>query len=78
MLRLKDTRHAHTGAFLTSAIKLAEYYGFEHLDGALERAQKKMSSPRAISPRGTIALARRDEKYPLCKRKPADIPCVAY
>ena len=75
MLRLKDTRHAHTGAFLTSAIKLAEYYGFEHLDGALERAQKKMSSPRAISPRGTIALARRDEKSLLTVAKKTTL-CV--
>ena len=32
MLRLKDTRHPNTAAFLNSAIRVAEYYGFVSLE----------------------------------------------
>ena len=67
MIRLKDTRHSNTAEFLTSAIRIAEYYGFYPLDdmkpqkalpgeSAERRAKIKNWKPEEIS------FARRDER----------------
>ena len=66
MIRLKDTRHSNTSEFLTSAIRIAEYYGFSPLDdmkpmkiaegGTETRTRQKNAKPEEI------AFARRDER----------------
>lgn len=58
MLRLKDTRHTHTRAFLKSAIKLAEYYGFS----PLEKTWRKAPMSRSSKSRNVPAFVRRDER----------------
>lgn len=71
MIRLKDTRHAHTRAFLKSAIKLAEYYGFSPLEKALEKAP----TTRLKKPEGTLSFVRRDERtLAAIARKCATLP----
>lgn len=69
MLRLKDTRHAHTGAFLASAVKLAEYYGFEPLENVLARTQKKASTHHGAVQKNDITFTHRDEKSLLSMAK---------
>lgn len=67
MIRLKDTRHPNTAAFLAGAIRIAEYYGFAPLD-LLPRAQAHAdgTARRAIAPlakiESEISFARRDER----------------
>ena len=46
MIRLKDTRHASTAAFLASAIKIAEYYGFTPLESAPRRDYREARQMR--------------------------------
>jgi histidyl-tRNA synthetase len=63
MIRLKDTRYTDTASFLSSAIAIAEYYGFVPFDEAL-RAQEK-NTARKGSPNKVntdIAYARKDER----------------
>ncbi len=63
MIRLKDTRHANTADFLTSAIRIAEYYGFTPLDEM--RVQRHSGEERRASPpknENDILFARRDER----------------
>src|SRR3989344_1774106 len=67
MIRLKDTRHPNTAAFLGSAIAIAEYYGFSPLEG-MPRALATVGAParRALLPlskvESEISFARRDER----------------
>ena len=64
MIRLKDTRHASTAAFLASAIKIAEYYGFTPLESAPRRDYKdaRQMRERAAKNETEIAFARREER----------------
>jgi histidyl-tRNA synthetase len=64
MIRLKDTRHQNTSAFLSSAIRVAEYYGFAPFEEALAERKRASATPRrASAPKQTdIAFARRDER----------------
>ena len=62
MIRLKDTRHTSTAEFLSSAIRVAEYYGFAHLEG-LPRAHDEKRKPLPVAKvESEIAFARRDER----------------
>ena len=61
MITLKDTKHGSTSDFLSSAIRIAEYYGFTSLED--------MKTPRNTEPKQAnakpeteIAFARRDER----------------
>lgn len=63
MIRLKDTKHPTTSSFLSSAIRVAEYYGFSHLDDMDRqkqppRDQKKRSAKNDID----VLFARKDER----------------
>lgn len=65
MIRLKDTRHAHTADFLSSAIHIAEYYGFAPLDEmkpVRENAAERALRPKQAQKPEEIAFARRDER----------------
>ncbi len=67
MIRLKDTQHPNTAAFLGSAIRIAEYYGFSPLDGIPRAAPPADGSARRpIIPlskvESEILFARRDER----------------
>ena len=65
MIRLKDTRHPNTAAFLATAIRIAEYYGFTPLEEtprmpAAWVTRRKMLPLSKIE--AEISFARRDEK----------------
>ena len=64
MIRLKDTRHANTAAFLSSAIRIAEYYGFTPLESAQRRDYKdaRQMRERAAKNETEISFARREER----------------
>ena len=65
MIRLKDTRHSNTADFLSSAIRIAEYYGFSPLDEMRSmRSAKDTESRRAQNAKNEteIMFARRDER----------------
>lgn len=71
MIRLKDTHHQSTGAFLDSAIRVAEYYGFAPLE-EIPRASRNTNVRKAGPPvkDSDIAFARRDERtLPSAARK---------
>src|SRR5580704_2652059 len=64
MIRLRDTGYQNTAAFLGSAIRVAEYYGFVPLEDAMRMAaqnnQKRMpANPKADA---EISYARREER----------------
>lgn len=65
MLRLRDTKYQHTAMFLDNAIRIAEYYGFVHLDETLRARplppaeRKRVREQRDIS---EIAFTRREER----------------
>lgn len=65
MIRLKDTRHASTAAFLATAVGIAEYYGFSPLEAA-PRIPAPIMARRKLLPlsklESEIAFARRDER----------------
>lgn len=61
MIRLKDTRHASTADFLSSAIKIAEYYGFSPLE-EMRMTRDQNGAKRAQKNDAEIAYARRDER----------------
>ncbi|HUO56339.1 MAG TPA: His/Gly/Thr/Pro-type tRNA ligase C-terminal domain-containing protein [Candidatus Paceibacterota bacterium] len=68
MIRLKDTHYQNTGAFIDSAIRVAEYYGFSHLEEMprLERSQRKGLPVKESD----ISFARKDERVlPSAARK---------
>lgn len=65
MIRLKDTRFTDTASFLSTAISIAEYYGFMPFDEALKAHQKNTTATRKGSPNKAnvdISYARRDER----------------
>ncbi|MDO8552559.1 MAG: His/Gly/Thr/Pro-type tRNA ligase C-terminal domain-containing protein [bacterium] len=74
MFRLKDTQHQNTAEFLSSAIKIAEYYGFSSLEeaGKLPRIKEvavppgkpieKRKIPSASECESQMQFARRDER----------------
>src|SRR3990167_4952731 len=64
MIRLKDTRHANTAAFLSSAIRIAEYYGFTPLESAQRRDYKdaRQMRERAAKNETEISFARGKER----------------
>jgi histidyl-tRNA synthetase len=64
MIRLRDTKHENTAAFLGSAIRIAEYYGFVPLEEAL-RASSQSGARRPASTQkfeNEISYARREER----------------
>lgn len=66
MIRLKDTQHLNTTSFLSSAIRIAEYYGFMPLEESMRASREsRIGEPRPIqSKRDTseIMFARREER----------------
>ncbi|KKW34044.1 MAG: Histidine-tRNA ligase [Candidatus Giovannonibacteria bacterium GW2011_GWA2_53_7] len=72
MFRLKDTQHQNTAEFLSSAIRIAEYYGFSSLEeaGKLPRLKEvvlvnpveKRKIPSAAECESGMVFARRDER----------------
>ena len=70
MIRLKDTRYQNTAAFLDSAIRVAEYYGFAPLE-SIPRAPREAKKNSTTNPKDSdIAFARRDERtLPSAARK---------
>jgi len=66
MIRLKDTIHQSTSSFLSSAVRVAEYYGFVPFEEALESVREvRVRTPRGEpSKRGDseIMFARREER----------------
>lgn len=77
MIRLKDTRHQNTAAFLGSAIRIAEYYGFISID-RLQRV--RLPAPASSKKEPEMQFARRDERSLMssvklcvsCARKPEE------
>ncbi len=64
MIRLKDTKHQNTAAFLGSAIRIAEYYGFSPLEEAQRKdaAEMRLLRSRASKNETEISYARREER----------------
>ncbi len=70
MIRLKDTRYQNTAAFLDSAIRVAEYYGFSPLESIPRAPREPKRNPAAVFKDSDIAFARRDERtLPSAARK---------
>lgn len=68
MIRLKDTQYQSTAAFLDSAVRVAEYYGFTPLDEMPRGARIERKGPPAKE--SDISFARRDERtLPSAARK---------
>ena len=74
MIRLKDTRFPNTAAFLSAAIRIAEYYGFAPLD-QMSRASVPLGGKRPHIPMSKIEsevmFARRDERALLSSARKA-------
>ena len=69
MIRLKDTHYQNTGAFLDSAIRVAEYYGFSPLE-EIPRAPRDPKRGAINTKDSDISFARRDERtLPSAARK---------
>ncbi len=64
MILLKDTRHSNSAAFLDSAIRIAEYYGFTPLQDAPQRNRldARQMRERAGKNDTEISFARREER----------------
>src|SRR3989344_2333917 len=65
MIRLKDTRHSNTAAFLDSAIAIAEYYGFMALEESTPPRETRSAEPlRQLTKKNgsEIMFARREER----------------
>jgi histidyl-tRNA synthetase len=71
MFRLKDTQHQNTAEFLSSAIRIAEYYGFSSLEetGKIPHTREapvnqneKRKIPSAALCESEMTFARRDER----------------
>jgi len=71
MLRLKYTKHPHTAAFLESAIRIAEYYGFRPLEDAprKEPAELREMRKRAGRNESEISVTRKEERSLLVAAK---------
>ena len=64
MILLKDTTHQSTASFLSTAIRIAEYYGFnplEHMPKSKETARLEKIQPLSKI-ESEIAFARKDER----------------
>jgi histidyl-tRNA synthetase len=61
MIRIRDTKHESTSDFLSSAIAVAEYYGFVHSDSIPPR-EKVKDEKRVATSQGDINYARKDER----------------
>jgi len=69
MIHIKDTPYPSTSAFLTSAIRTAEYYGFRAIDD-LPRTRQDAQRAGFAKPDATFNFARRDERaLPATARK---------
>lgn len=73
MIRLKDTRHASTADFLSNAIRIAEYYGFEPLEEM--RITRDQGGAKRAKNDTEIAYARRDER-PLTSSAKRCVACA--
>ena len=64
MIRLKDTQYPTTAAFLSNAIRIAEYYGFSQLDTMPRARDSAMRKPHMPISKveSEISFARRDER----------------
>ena len=70
MIRIKDTHYQNTGAFLDSAINVAEYYGFSALDTIPRAARSAIQKKGPPVKDSDISFARRDERtLPSAARK---------
>lgn len=70
MIRIKDTAHANTADFLSRAIHIAEYYGFEPLEGMRASRMPRDKRKGAQAKDTEISYARRDERAltPIARR----------
>lgn len=69
MIHIKDTPYSSTSAFLSSAIRTAEYYGFRAIDD-LPRARQNAERAGFGKPEANFNFARRDERsLPATARK---------
>lgn len=66
MIRLKDTRYPNTAAFLTEAVRIAEYYGFASIESIPRPALPVGGGKRQHTPltevEDAVSFARRDER----------------
>ncbi len=63
MIRLKDTTHQNTAAFLSNAIKVAEHYGFQPLRAAPRALSRPRGTPRPPAVKqAEVQFARKDER----------------
>jgi len=62
MIRIRDTRHPSTAAFLTDAIRIAQYYGFSSFDQMPRSHDPKRKLPTIEEVEDAILFARREEK----------------
>jgi len=71
MLRLKGTKHPNTAAFLESAIRIVEYFGFKPLDEAPRRggAEIRQMRKRAGKNESEISISRKEERSLLVTAK---------
>jgi histidyl-tRNA synthetase len=72
MIRIKDTQYHNTAAFLSSAVQIAEYYGFIPVEEALSAAQQAPRTKKTSSTAAKVSFAfiRKDERtlLPLVRR----------
>ena len=64
MLYLKETQYPNTAAFLDSAIRIAEFYGFQSLDTIPTKASQELKTmrERANKNETTLNFARKEER----------------
>lgn len=62
MIRIRDTKHDSTSDFLSSAIAIAEYYGFVPAESVPPREKVKDEKRTPSSAQGDINYARKDER----------------
>jgi histidyl-tRNA synthetase len=62
MIRLKDTKHTTTSSFLTSAIAVAEYYGFVPLEDLQRNPLQAQRTRKILQTEPQVTFARRDER----------------
>lgn len=62
MIRLKDTKHASTSSFLSSAVQIAEFWGFAPLDAMSRNALNANTLKGKARNDAEPSFARRDER----------------
>lgn len=62
MIRLKDTKHQNTAAFLSDAVRIAEFYGFAPLDQMTRNSLNARSTKNRTEKEQEFSFARRDER----------------